>query len=49
MVDYCSIYIMGLVFEWILAQGGVAEMERAAIVKSSAIYDLIDSSQGFYV
>ena len=40
---------MGLVFDWILAQGGVSEMERVAIVKSSAVYDLIDNSQGFFV
>ena len=45
----CSIYIMGLVFEWIQQQGGVKEMERTAIVKSTAVYDLINSSQGFYV
>ncbi|KAK7101346.1 hypothetical protein V1264_024138 [Littorina saxatilis] len=44
-----SIYIMGLVFEWILARGGVSAMERAAITKSSAVYDLIEDSQGFYV
>ncbi|XP_076439002.1 phosphoserine aminotransferase-like [Babylonia areolata] len=44
-----SIYIMGLVFDWILEQGGVEEMEKAAVTKSSAVYDLIDQSQGFYV
>ncbi|XP_025082781.1 phosphoserine aminotransferase-like [Pomacea canaliculata] len=44
-----SIYIMGLVFEWILEQGGVAKMEEWAIKKSSAVYDVIDSSNGFYV
>jgi len=43
-----SIYIMGLVFEWILARGGVTEMERAAVIKSSAVYNLIENSQGFY-
>lgn len=40
---------MGLVFEWILEQGGVAKMEEWAIKKSSAVYDVIDSSNGFYV
>lgn len=44
-----SIYIMGLVFEWILAQGGVPKMEENAITKSAAVYDLIDSSDGFFV
>lgn len=44
-----SIYIMGLVFEWILAQGGVPQMEKNAIAKSSAVYDLVDSSGGFFV
>ncbi|KAL8563904.1 Phosphoserine aminotransferase [Nucella lapillus] len=44
-----SIYIMGLVFEWIQQQGGVVAMEMAAMIKSSAVYDLIDQSQGFYV
>lgn len=44
-----SIYIMGLVFDWIEAQGGVSAMETAAIKKSSAVYDLIDQSEGFYV
>nr|KAG5694691.1 hypothetical protein BaRGS_010017 [Batillaria attramentaria] len=44
-----SIYIMGLVFEWILAQGGVPEMEKKAITKSTMVYDMVDSSNGFYV
>lgn len=43
-----SIYIMGLVFNWIQEQGGVDKMEDNAIQKSSLIYDLIENSEGFY-
>uniref|UniRef100_A0A0B7AAN8 Phosphoserine aminotransferase n=1 Tax=Arion vulgaris TaxID=1028688 RepID=A0A0B7AAN8_9EUPU len=43
-----SIYIMGLVFNWIKEQGGVEKMEQNAIQKSSLIYDLVDKSDGFY-
>lgn len=43
-----SIYIMGLVFNWIQEQGGVDKMEQNSIQKSSLIYDVIDKSDGFY-
>lgn len=43
-----SIYVMGKVFEWSKSQGGVEEMEKRAIRKSNAIYDLINKSNGFY-
>ena len=43
-----GIYIAGLVFQWLRRQGGVAEMERRAIERSSRLYDYIDSS-GWYV
>jgi phosphoserine aminotransferase len=43
-----AIYCVGLVFDWILANGGVEEMERRAIQKSETIYNLIDASNGFY-
>lgn len=39
---------MSLVFDWILKNGGVAEMERRAIEKSSMLYKLIDESKGYY-
>lgn len=42
-----GIYMAGLVFQWIKDQGGVAEMERRAIAKSSRLYDYIDAS-GYY-
>lgn len=43
-----SIYVTGLVFEWIAQQGGVEEMARRAAAKSSAIYAVISASLGFY-
>jgi len=44
-----AIYIIDLVFDWVMENGGVEEMERRAIGKSNLLYDLIDSSNGFYV
>lgn len=43
-----SIYIAGLVFEWLLAQGGVAAIENVNIAKASLLYDYLDSTD-FYV
>ncbi|MBI4093875.1 3-phosphoserine/phosphohydroxythreonine transaminase [Candidatus Kaiserbacteria bacterium] len=40
-----SWYIAGLVFEWIEEQGGVTEMERRAIERSTLLYDAIDNSK----
>ncbi len=42
-----SIYIAGLVFEWLQAQGGVAAMEQKNIAKAALLYDYLDQS-GFY-
>ncbi|WP_086056745.1 3-phosphoserine/phosphohydroxythreonine transaminase [Bordetella genomosp. 9] len=42
-----AIYIAGLVFKWIKAQGGVAAMERMNIAKSELLYGYLDNS-GFY-
>ena len=42
------IYSVGLVFDWILENGGVEEMERRAIDKSERLYKIIDSSNGYY-
>ncbi|CAH1789633.1 unnamed protein product [Owenia fusiformis] len=44
-----SIYIMGLIFEWVKASGGTEAMAEKSRVKSEAIYDVIDKSNGFYV
>ncbi|HVJ76014.1 MAG TPA: 3-phosphoserine/phosphohydroxythreonine transaminase [Casimicrobiaceae bacterium] len=42
-----AIYIAGLVFEWLIAQGGVAAIEKRNIEKAQLLYDAIDAS-GFY-
>ena len=42
-----SIYIAGLVFEWLLAQGGVAAMEQKNIAKAKLLYDYMDQTE-FY-
>ena len=39
-----SIYIAGLVFEWLLAQGGVAAIEQKNIAKSKLFYNYVDNS-----
>lgn len=46
---YFSIYVVGLVLEWIKNNGGAAAMEKLSSIKSQMIYDIIDNSQGFYV
>ncbi|MDB5839684.1 MAG: serC 1 [Herminiimonas sp.] len=42
-----SIYIAGLVFEWLLAEGGIAAMEKKNIAKAALLYDYLDQT-GFY-
>ena len=42
-----GIYLAGLTFEWLIAQGGLAAIERANIAKADALYAEIDRS-GFY-
>jgi phosphoserine aminotransferase len=42
-----SIYIAGLVFEWLQRQGGVAAIERQNVAKAALLYDYLDST-GFY-
>jgi phosphoserine aminotransferase len=43
-----ALYIAGLVFEWLLAQGGLAPIEQKNIAKAKLLYDVLDSS-GFYM
>jgi phosphoserine aminotransferase len=43
-----SIYIAGLVFEWLLAQGGVAAIEQKNIAKANLLYNYLDSSDFYY-
>ena len=42
-----AIYLAGLTFEWLAAQGGLAAVERANIAKADALYAAIDGT-GFY-
>jgi phosphoserine aminotransferase len=42
-----AIYVAGLVFEWLLAQGGVAAIEKKNIAKAALLYDYLDQSS-FY-
>jgi phosphoserine aminotransferase len=42
-----AIYLAGLTFEWLLAQGGLAAIERANSAKANALYAEIDRT-GFY-
>jgi phosphoserine aminotransferase len=43
-----SIYMCGLVFAHMLAQGGLAGAAAAAAAKAATVYDAIDGSAGFY-
>ena len=44
-----AIYICGLVFEDLIEQGGLAEVEKKNEHKAGVLYDAIDGSGGFYV
>jgi phosphoserine aminotransferase len=41
-------YLAGLMFKWMLAQGGVEAFAKLSLAKSTLVYDAIDSSGGFY-
>jgi phosphoserine aminotransferase len=43
-----AIYIAGLTFKWVKAQGGVAAMDARAAEKSALVYAALDAT-GFYV
>jgi len=43
-----SIWMVGKVLKWLVAQGGVAAMEAAARTKSGILYDAIAASDDFY-
>jgi phosphoserine aminotransferase len=43
-----AIYIAGMVFEWLLAQGGLGAIEKKNIAKAKLLYDALDSSQLYY-
>lgn len=42
-----AIYIAGLVFKWLIRQGGLAKVEQSNIEKASLLYDYLDSTE-FY-
>ena len=42
-----AIYIAGLVFEWLLAHGGVAAIEQKNVAKAKLLYDYLDTTR-FY-
>ena len=44
-----AIYIIGLVMEWIAAEGGISGIEKRNEAKAKLLYDTIDSSSGYYV
>eukprot|EP01124_Arcella_intermedia_P022022 TRINITY_DN3188_c0_g1_i1.p1 TRINITY_DN3188_c0_g1~~TRINITY_DN3188_c0_g1_i1.p1 ORF type:complete len:378 (-),score=80.40 TRINITY_DN3188_c0_g1_i1:618-1616(-) len=44
-----AIYVAGLVFKWILKEGGLTEMAARSKQKSELLYSTIDQSNGFYI
>src|SRR5438045_1037428 len=44
-----SVYLLGLVLKWVKKNGGVNGMAERSRQKSSALYDLIEGSNGFYI
>jgi len=42
-----AIYIAGLVFEWLIAQGGLPAIEKKNVAKAAALYDYLDQT-AFY-
>jgi phosphoserine aminotransferase len=43
-----AIYMVGLVCDWLKAEGGVAAMQQRNEEKAAALYHAIDGSDGFY-
>jgi phosphoserine aminotransferase len=42
-----AIYVAGLVFKWLKALGGLAEMEQRNVAKAGLLYDFLDASAFF--
>jgi phosphoserine aminotransferase len=42
-----ALYVAGLVFKWLKAQGGLAAMEKLNTAKARLLYDFLDSSSFF--
>ena len=43
-----AVYVLGLVTEWIAAEGGLAGMQKRNDAKAKLLYDTIEGSNGFY-
>ncbi|MFA6921791.1 MAG: 3-phosphoserine/phosphohydroxythreonine transaminase [Gallionella sp.] len=43
-----GIYVAGLVFQWLMKNGGIEAMERVNVEKAQLLYAAIDESCGFY-
>jgi phosphoserine aminotransferase len=43
-----AVYLLGLVLDWIEAQGGLPGMEARNAAKAGLVYDMIDRHGGFY-
>ncbi len=44
-----QIYVLGMMLDWVEKQGGVEGMAKINKEKSDMLYDVIDSSNGYYV
>lgn len=43
-----AIYLMGLVFKWLIKNGGLDAMYKTNVEKAGILYDYMDSSDGYY-
>jgi len=43
-----AVYIVGLVLEWIDAEGGISAIEKRNNTKAKLLYDTLEASNGFY-
>src|SRR6202047_4955992 len=43
-----AVYIVGLVMEWIEAEGGITAIEKRNNTKAKLLYDTLEASKGFY-
>src|ERR1700682_2085764 len=43
-----AVYIVGLVMDWMAAEGGIAGIDKRNQAKAKLLYDTIDSSSGYY-
>jgi phosphoserine aminotransferase len=43
-----SVYILGLVLDWIESEGGIATIEKRNEAKAKRLYDELDASGGYY-